>query len=119
MRLLPNPAAAFDALTPYMKAVVIMAVCGVVGVLSGFVLYIVFTHLLEQGGVAAKLTGAANAAASAKSTAEIFRYVMSHPHTEARSYNSVKVCLHSANAYLTSSLAQANGLPNRSPRRRT
>lgn len=59
MRMLPNPAAAFDALTPYMKAAVIMAVCGVFGVLSGFVLYIVFTHLLEQGGVAAKLTGVA------------------------------------------------------------
>lgn len=59
MRFVPNPAASFDALTPYAKAVVIMAVCGVVGVLSGFVLYIVFTHLLEQGGVAAKLTGVA------------------------------------------------------------
>ncbi len=59
MRLLTYPAAAFDALTPSTKAAVIMAVCGVFGVLSGFVLYIVFTHLLEQGGVAAKLTGVA------------------------------------------------------------
>ncbi|MEQ1865775.1 MAG: hypothetical protein ABL996_14135, partial [Micropepsaceae bacterium] len=57
MTLFRRPVAAFDAASPEAKSGIIAAMCGVLGVICGFVLYVVFTHMFEQGHVAAKLVG--------------------------------------------------------------
>lgn len=56
--------AAFNAATAPTKAGIIAALCGALGVLGGFVLYIVFTHIFEQGEAAAKLAGIAGGLAA-------------------------------------------------------
>lgn len=58
------PLAAFNAATASTKAGIIAALCGMLGVLGGFVLYIVFTHLFEQGEAAAKMVGIAGGLAA-------------------------------------------------------
>lgn len=50
---------AFSGATAQVKAGVIAAACGVFGVVCGFVLYVVFTHMFEHGDVTAKAVGVA------------------------------------------------------------
>jgi hypothetical protein len=54
-----TPLDAFNAATPQVKAALIAAACGVFGVICGFVLYVVFTHMFERGDVYAKAAGVA------------------------------------------------------------
>lgn len=58
MKMFSAVANAFDAATAETKASLIAALCGAFGVFGGFVLYVVFTHLFEHGGVAPKIAGA-------------------------------------------------------------
>lgn len=57
MKIFSAAVNAFDAAKSETKAGIIAALCGAFGVFGGFVLYVVFTHLFEHGGVTAKIVG--------------------------------------------------------------
>jgi hypothetical protein len=57
MRAITGVVKAFDALTSKEKARWIAALCAVLGVLTGAVLYIVFTHSFERGQLWTKVVG--------------------------------------------------------------
>ncbi|MEQ1756156.1 MAG: hypothetical protein ABL973_18690 [Micropepsaceae bacterium] len=54
-----RPIDAFSAAPLHVKAGVIAAACGLFSVICGFVLYVVFAHMLEHGDVPTKITGVA------------------------------------------------------------
>jgi|GEM_PF-2896656 len=64
MNPIKTPLSAFNAAKASTKAGIIAAMCGAIGVLGGFVLYVVFTHLFEQGEAAAKIIGIAGGLAA-------------------------------------------------------
>lgn len=51
--------ATMSAASPPVQAAIISAACGVFGVVCGFVLYVVFSHMFEHGNVLAKGAGVA------------------------------------------------------------
>lgn len=57
MKMFSAAVNAFDTAKSQTKAGIIAALCGAFGVFGGFVLYVVFTHLFEHGGVTAKIAG--------------------------------------------------------------
>lgn len=54
-----KPIDAFMGAEPQVKAGIIAAACGLFSVVCGFVLYVVFAHMLEHGDVTGKLVGVA------------------------------------------------------------